>query len=379
MVLTLIPLGIVAHDAPFATSEELQWKAFLFSIHKTLGVAVFFIALARIAWAITQPKPGLLNADNKPEAFLAQTIHWLLYSALVLVPLTGWIHHAATEGFAPIWWPFGQNLPFVPTNDLWVAHLFGSLHFAFERVLAFSVLLHIAGALKHHVIDRDATLRRMLPGYPALPDLPAQTHSRLPILAAVAAYGVALVVGTFLWYLPGLETPKQPVETTQTETQGNWQVTDGTLAITVKQLGSDVRGEFANWSADITFDETVESGVAGQVEVTVDIASLTLGSVTEQAMGADFFDAANHPTAVFAADITRTGDAYTADGTLTMKGVKQRVSLPFTLALDGDTATMVGTLTLQRLDFGVGQSMPDESNVGFAVGVDVALTAEKTE
>ncbi|MEM9581134.1 MAG: cytochrome b/b6 domain-containing protein, partial [Pseudomonadota bacterium] len=143
-IVTLIPLGIIANGMAFDTSEALARKAWLFSLHKTIGVTIFFVALARIAWAISQPKPAPLNPERKLEHFMAELVHWLLYGSLVLVPLTGWIHHASTAGFAPIWWPFGQNLAFVPKNETLAATTAG-LHIVFERVLAASVILHIAG------------------------------------------------------------------------------------------------------------------------------------------------------------------------------------------------------------------------------------------
>jgi len=61
LILIIIPLGVIANGAPFETSEELARKAWLFSLHKTLGVAVFFVALLRILWALTQEKPGPLH------------------------------------------------------------------------------------------------------------------------------------------------------------------------------------------------------------------------------------------------------------------------------------------------------------------------------
>lgn len=378
LILTLIPLGIVAHGAPFSTGEEIAFKALLFSIHKTLGVTAFFVALARILWALTQPKPRLLNADHKVEAFLAETIHWLLYSALLLVPLTGWIHHAATTGFAPIWWPFGQELPFVP-KDAHIAHLFASLHFSFERVLAFSVLLHVAGAIKHHVIDKDATLRRMLPGQPPLPEHLAEHKSPLPIFGAIVAYAFALTIGAFLWYFPGLDTEMGTPAAELSETTGNWQVEEGALALTIKQFGSDVTGEFSEWSADITFDDTPGLPNPGSVKVTINIASLSLGSVTDQAMAPDFFDVQNHPQAVFLANILPVPDGYVADGTLTLKGIEFPIRLPFSLRIDEDVARMNANTTLQRLDFGIGSNMPDESSLGFSVGVSIELNALRSD
>jgi polyisoprenoid-binding protein YceI len=51
--------------------------------------------------------------------------------------------------------------------------------------------------------------------------------------------------------------------------------------------------------------------------------------------------------------------------------------LPFTLDLSGNTARMTGTTTLDRRDFGIGAAYPDQVSVGFAVTVDVALTAQR--
>ncbi len=384
LILTLIPLGIVADELPFATADDLRRKVLLFSLHKTLGITTFFVALARILWALSQPKPGLLNADNTPEAFLARTIHWLLYSSLLLVPVTGWIHHAATEGFAPIWWPFSQNLPLIPTDNAWGAHLFGSLHRSFERVLAFSVLLHIAGALKHHLIDRDATLRRMLPGRPELPPLPAQPHSPAPILAALGAYVVALIAGVFLWYLPGLGETRTTADTpspsvTAGDEAGNWVVRTGSIAITVRQLGNAIGGEFGDWSSTITFDDTVTDGVAGTVTTDIAIGSLSLGTVTAQALGSDFLDAEGSPTATFKADIIVSGNSYTADGALTLNGITVPLKMPFALRVADDTATMSARLILKRLDFGVGRNLPDGSSLGLDVTVDLDLTATGRE
>jgi len=381
LVLTLIPLGIVARDLPYATSEELQFKALLFSIHKTLGITVFFLALIRIFWALSQPHPGLLNAANRAEAFLARTVHWLLYSSLLLVPITGWIHHAATEGFAPIRWPFGQDLPFVPTNDSWVAHLFSSLHFTFERVLAFSAVLHILGALKHHFIDRDATLRRMLPGRPAVPSLPNQGHSRVTVVAA--AFGVhiaALAIGTFVWYLPGIEkgASAPALDTVGAPAEpGNWFVTDGAITISVTQLGSEVPGEFGAWTSQIEFDETVSGGVAGTVTAEIGVASLSLGALTEQALGPDFLDAGIWPMAAFQAELIVEGNEYVADGDLTLRGVTLPLRMPFSLEIDGDEARANSRFALMRLDYGVGRNMPGGDSLGLEVAVGIDLSARR--
>ena len=388
LILTAIPLGLVANNLAhqirspeFDGSLEMISRVFLlFSIHKTIGVAVFFTALLRIVWAISQPKPGLLHPDRKLESWAAETVHWLLYGSLVLVPLFGWIEHAATTGFAPIWWPFGQDLPLVPKSDS-VAHLFASLHILFVRVLIVSLLLHIAGALKHHVIDRDATLRRMLPGKSNLPQPAEHKSSMIPLFSALgvwfAVMGIGVLAGFFTMAdqqvtqaAPAQSAPLQQVAS-------GWEVQEGTLGISITQMGSQVSGSFTEWTAAINFDAAASVGSVGDVEVTIAIASFDLGTVSAQAMGPDFFDSATYPTAVFKAQLEKLDTGYQAVGTLTIRDKVVPVTLPFSLDLQGDHAVMAGTVTLDRLSFDIGQSMPDESSLGFAVDVQIDLTADR--
>ncbi|MEL7257223.1 MAG: cytochrome b, partial [Pseudomonadota bacterium] len=208
LILSVIPLGIIANDLAYAindpnvatTDKDISRASFLFSLHKTIGVTIFFVAIFRILWAVSQKKPGLLNGDNTLEATAAETVHWLLYGSLVLVPLTGWIHHAATTGFAPIWWPFGQSLPFVPKDEA-LAHQMAGLHYILQWVLVGSVALHILGALKHHVIDGDATLRRMLPGRMSAEPTEQQPGHFLPFVIALVIWGGALGTGAAMGWL----------------------------------------------------------------------------------------------------------------------------------------------------------------------------------
>lgn len=372
LILIIIPLGLIANQMPYDTNTELAQKAWTFSLHKTLGVTVFFVALLRIVWAISQPKPGPLHPDRKAETLLAEIIHWLLYISLVTAPLSGWIHHAATTGFAPIWWPLGQGLPLVPKDDS-VAHLFGSMHWLLTKVMAASIFLHIAGALKHQFVDKDATLRRMWFGNG---DVPATDAHDTPLAAPAIAIVVTVAAAVAGGVMGASSETKGPAGITLTQTQSDWVVQDGSLEITVKQLGTDITGSFADWTADITFDPDNGPNF-GNVIVTVAIGSLTLGSVTDQAMGPDFFDTSQYPTATYTGDIIDEGDHFLVVGELTLKGTTSPLNLPFDLDLDGDTATMSGTIATDRMIFGIGQTMNDESNLGFAVAINAALTATR--
>ena len=372
LILTIIPLGAIANRLPYETNEQLALKAQLFSFHKTLGIIVFAVALARIIWAATQTKPASLHPDRKVETMLADLVHWLLYISLVAVPLTGWIHHAATEGFAPVLLPISQDLPFVP-NDENIAKLFAGLHWVWSKIMVGSLLLHIAGALKHHFIDKDATLRRMWFGHADSVSTGAHHGTLAAPVAAVLIYIAATAAGA----AAGLYTVKSDiVQADLADVSSEWTVTEGEIALTITQFGSPVAGAFNDWTAAITFDENA-TGVMGQVETTIAIGSLQLGSVTSDALGADFFNANTYPTALFTADIVANDAGYVAEGTLTIKDVTAPLNLPFTLVIDGDTAQMEGTVEIDRRTFGIGQSMSDETNLAFGVVVDITLTATR--
>lgn len=385
LILTLIPLGIIAEDmahtlehAKTAPDQGLIYRTTLFfSLHKTLGVTVFFVALLRIFWALTQEKPGLINGNHAAEAWAAETVHWLLYGSLVLVPLSGWVHHAATTGFAPIWWPFGQSLPFVPKDDHW-AKLAGVMHYLLQWVLIAALVMHIAGAIKHHVIDKDATLRRMLPGAGgALPSRKQPGHI-LPFMSALAVWLV--VVGGAAsqgWFAYTVQNATVASASQQAEV-GNWKVEQGTLAISVLQMGAEIVGNFNDWSAQIEFSETPDAdGNHGEVSVEIRTASLSLGSVTSQAVGPGYLDAQAHPLAHFEAVILNQDGGFIAEGSLKIRDSSVPLTLPFTLQIDADTAQAQGKAEVDRRNFEIGKEVTDEASLGFGVEIRFDVTAKR--
>ncbi len=379
LIVSMLVLGVVASKWPFDTSDALGTKATLFSIHKTLGLFTFLVASLRILWAISQPRPAPLPNGRKFQHFAAETVHWSLYGALVLVPLTGWTHHAATTGFAPILWPFGQTLFFIP-QSVGLAAILGKLHFVFNVLLATSLALHVAGAIKHHVIDRDATLKRMLPGQVPLPaGIEKQPLHKGPLVIACLIWVCAAGIGVALGGMKGsaAASTSPSLDTVQSQ----WAVADGTLNIAVDQFGQSVGGTFAEWTADIQFTETAVSDEYGNVTVVIAIPSLTLGSVTSEALNDGFLDAESFSTATFTGPIKASdGEGrFVVDGTLSLVGKDMPLSLPFVLTLEGETAKASGTAVLDRRDYDIGQAYPDESSVGFAVTITFDLTATRSQ
>lgn len=380
LIFILLPLGVYMYDLPDSTGAEVARKAWFYSLHKTLGVTVFAIAIFRVLWALIQPHPRLLNADRTLESLAAQTVHWTLYGAIICMPLTGWLHHSASEGFAPIWWPLPQDLPIV-AKDPHLARALGVTHYFTAILLVLSLALHIGGALKHALIDRDGTLGRMIPGVrPVAPEaLSAPRHKWLPMILAALAF-VALGAASLYDAVKYTQSIAQnQTELSPAEASG-WLVDKekSRIAIEIVQMGNPVSGGFDNWSAAITFDP--DDLEAASVEVEVDVASITLGGVAEQARGPNFLNVAAHPVARFvSASFASTGEnTYEAKGELSLAGRSQPLTLPFSLRIEGDRAFVEAEVTLERLAFGIGeQGFSGDGQLGFGVKVKVTLEADR--
>jgi cytochrome b561/polyisoprenoid-binding protein YceI len=369
-ILTMIPMGFVAVNLPAGSEQEIADKIWLFSLHKTAGVTLFFIALARIIWAVTQAKPVALHPDRRRETFAAEVVHWMLYGALVFVPLSGWLHHAALDGFAPIWWPFGQNLPLVPKSDS-VATLFAGMHFLFILVLVASLVAHISGALKHVFIDRDATLARMLPGRT---EAGGPRHAR----SGLAPFSAAAVIWAAVTGVAATAPLSRPGPPALVSVASDWGVQDGTIALTITQNGTAVTGAFDEWTAAISYDPKSGAGQAGEATVTIAMNSLILGAVTDLARGTDYLATTQFPTATYKGPIMRTQDgSLVLDGTLSLRDIDIKSRLPFELTLDGSTARAQGTLRLDRRDFSIGAGVTDAGQLGFDVVIEIDLIAVK--
>lgn len=385
LVVVMLVLGVFMQQLPAASAGEAAAKYGWFSLHKTLGIVTFCVALARVVWAALQPAPALLNAERRLEAAAARTVHWLLYGAILVMPLTGWLHHAASEGFAPILWPLSQDLPFVP-KDAWLASLFAAAHHLTAILLAAALTLHVAGALKHALVDRDDTLRRMIPGLAPTSQhaLPEQPAGRMPLALAIlafAAVGIASVLthGPSTPAVPGANR-ERTAETATPATASGWRVdyARSRLAIRVMQSETPVDGSFGRWQARIDFDP--DDLAAARIEVNVDIASLALGGVSEDAKSDKFLNAAVHPTAQFVSrNVVKTGaNTYAARGALTLAGQTHPLTLGFSLDIAGERATAKATATIDRLTFGVGAAgFPGGGLVGIKVEVSVMLEADR--
>lgn len=162
----------------------------------------------------------------------------------------------------------------------------------------------------------------------------------------------------------------------------NWAVdpAHSTLGFAGTQTGEPFSGTFKSWTARIDYDPAHPE--AAHIAVTIDMTSATTGDPQrdEALPGADWFDIATHPQATFEATgfTPHGGDTFETAGTLSIRGISKAVTLPFTLAVQGDTAHVTGKADLVRTSFGVGQgSWASGDYVGLAVGVTIDLSAHR--
>ncbi|HEY5009477.1 MAG TPA: YceI family protein [Caulobacteraceae bacterium] len=167
----------------------------------------------------------------------------------------------------------------------------------------------------------------------------------------------------------------------QAAAPAHWSVDPGSkLGFQGRMNGDVFNGVFKRWTADIAFDP--KHVASAKVVVTVDVGSAATGDADrDQAMPtADWFAAQKFPKAVFTTSAIKDlgGGKYLATGDLAIRGAHKPLTLPFTLAITGDTARMNGAVTLNRTAFGIGQGKWSTKDVvDTSVAVNVALVAHR--
>lgn len=131
----------------------------LYAWHTTVGLTVLGLMVVRLGWRLTHavPPPAPGPAWQRGAARIT---HLVFYGLLLVLPLSGWLMTSA-EGDAVSW--FGLQVPVLPVSEASEDAL-EEVHEILGNVLLALAGLHVLAGLKHHFIDRDDVLRRMLPG-----------------------------------------------------------------------------------------------------------------------------------------------------------------------------------------------------------------------
>jgi cytochrome b561/polyisoprenoid-binding protein YceI len=380
-------------------------------LHKSDGVLILLLSLARVAWRLTNPPPPMPKTMAAWERFLAGATHLGFYAIMLGMPLTGWMMvsssrtHIPTVLYGTIPWP---DLPGGHGAAQRLMHVVGTQgHQLLAYGLYVLLALHVAGALKHQLFSQDEpVLARMAPGAVAGRWLD-------PRLIAIGVVGLAIVA--FGWFfqppVPQMTSspPPSAAETASAPEPApapaqsapaapsapqtaaavapapagavKWTVLTGSsVTWSTTWSGSAISGRFDKWTADVVFGPDALD--KSKVTVAIDVASVNSGDAQrDQSLPApDWFDAGAHPKAIFTATkFEKTGaDRFVAHGSLELRGVKKPVDLPFTLHIDGDRARVSGVTSLDRTAFGVGQGeWSSTDQIPAKVAVKVSLAAKR--
>lgn len=154
-IVALLALGLYMVGLP----RGLPLKAVLLNLHKSLGLTVFLLVLIRIAARAARSAPPLPPMRPWQRA-AARTTQGLLYVGMVVMPVTGYLGSSFNRFGTRFW---GLPLPQWGWDDARLRGLFFGLHQAIAWVMIALIVLHVAGALKHQLIDRDNLFARMWP------------------------------------------------------------------------------------------------------------------------------------------------------------------------------------------------------------------------
>ena len=156
LILAGAALGLVMVELALSP-RKLQW----YSYHKWIGLTVFLIAVARLAWRVYRPAPPFPASVPAWQQSAAIGMQFLLFLLMLTVPVLGWLHSSAT-GVQVVY--FGVlPLPDLVERSKELAELLRLLHRNFVFVMLAAIAIHAGAALKHHLVDRDQVLARMLP------------------------------------------------------------------------------------------------------------------------------------------------------------------------------------------------------------------------
>ncbi len=424
----MIPLGWWMSDlAEDGVVSDGLFRAF--QLHKSIGLTVLALSLVQIGWRIANPPPAFPEHMPAWERLAARTTHLALYGLMLALPLTGWIYVSAG-------WSVNDDAPLLVQTHWFglftVPHLFGlpeadaglreaaaKTAMSSHSLLAWGAValatLHALAALKHHFVDRDNILSLMAPFLRASAAEPPPAHpARLALLGGgmsllTIAMGLALFTIAKLDPVPHERAaePRSAISITDdaapaTATEANslpqstpaaapqgaslWQVDAARSTIGFGFTYSDPEagdtrfdGRFTRWRADIRFDP--DHLDASSVLVTIETASATDGvPLHDRALtGPEWFNSAAHPTATFSANQfrRRQGDAYEARGELTIRGRNRTVTLPFTLSIVEDHASMRGQVTIDRRDFDVGKDTDADDMISRDVDIIIRIEATR--
>jgi cytochrome b561 len=157
LIVANLALGLTMVGMPGISPTKLRY----FNWHKWVGVTVLALAVLRLAWRWRHRPPTLPAALPAWERHAATASHLALYGLMLAVPLSGYFYSLAA-GF-PVVYLGVLPLPVLIDPDPQLKQLLVTLHHLLAWILLVLLVVHVAAALKHRLVDHDGVLERMLP------------------------------------------------------------------------------------------------------------------------------------------------------------------------------------------------------------------------
>ena len=156
LILANWPLG------HFAEAIEADLGRNLVPLHKSIGLTILGLSVARLGWRLAHRPPPLPASLPRWRARMAGVVHGALYVLIIAVPVAGWLR--TSPNAYPLKWFGLVELPKFPiAKGSAAAEAASSGHALLGWALLLLVVVHVAAALHHHFRLRDSVLRRMLP------------------------------------------------------------------------------------------------------------------------------------------------------------------------------------------------------------------------
>jgi len=366
LIMANLPIGWVMGSKYI--DKELGFA--LFQLHKTLGLSVLLLTAGRLIWRVMNPPPPFPETMKLWERTLSHIVHLAFYGIMVALPLLGWMMVSASPTGIPTFlfglidWPHIGPLAQLALAEKESAYaLFGAGHELLALLTVALLVLHVGGALKHQLVDRQPSLARIISGRLSPPATPARGKP-LALGAVVGLFMLVMVIG-FVGAPSssrgGSDAASLDADVPTTKIAvGDWIVDPAVSSITFAGQHADnkFQGRFEQWTASIFFDP--DDLAEARVLVNIDTGSAVTGDsyYDSTLQSADWFSTAKHPAATFVSTAFRqTGsDSFEVDGDLAIRGLSRPITFPFTLRTDGGQAQMNAALTINRLDYDIGKA-----------------------
>jgi cytochrome b561 len=157
IIFTAIALGIWA----LYLDRNSPIKSSLLFVHKSLGLTVLILVIARVAYRLIVGPPPYKQPLRKFNQVGSMVAHWLLYGLMIFMPVTGYVFTGAGGHPLPFYGLF--EWPSVVPKDKALSQLAGAFHYWGAWILCSVLAVHLSAVAWHHWAKRDEVLGRMLP------------------------------------------------------------------------------------------------------------------------------------------------------------------------------------------------------------------------